>query len=598
MTRNKPSERRAWQGHRELEVKLAVPPAALQRLRRADTLARLPGIAPAGPARRQTLIATYWDTADHALEAAGMALRVRCEDGRPVMTLKADAKQAGLAVDRLEVNVPLPPAASAPTPPVPAPPLQVSVRPDADTAPRPDLPLAAEPLLEADPLREGAPLPEGDSPPEADRGPAPVLDLLPDPALRRRLRKLLGSRPLVPRWQTRIERLSRVYAGPRGSRFEVALDHGEIRAGGRSAPVSEIEFECQAGPPAAMLDAIRALALEVPARLTVLGKAERASLLETGRPPPAVRAGAMPDIRGLGPAAACAQALSACLHHIIANQPSILEARDPEGIHQMRIGIRRLRAAAGAFRPALGPSALDGPLACLRGLFPILGAARDLDVFVSETIPRLQAAASAPGAPRGLPPLAPLADAAGRERVRAWAEVVARLETRDVTLALIDIARAAAALQGVANAADAARDPAQDPQALKRLARRRLARRWKRLRAQGRHLQALDEGARHALRKRLKKLRYEVEVFAPLFGPHKIRPFVKALRRLQDGLGAMNDAAVAARLAQLAARRAGTPDAALAAGFTAGWTLARAASLERDIRKAWKRLECALWFRA
>jgi CHAD domain-containing protein len=53
---------------------------------------------------------------------------------------------------------------------------------------------------------------------------------------------------------------------------------------------------------------------------------------------------------------------------------------------------------------------------------------------------------------------------------------------------------------------------------------------------------------RHALRIRIKRLRYGCEFFAPCFPPGAVEPYLKALRGLQELLGKLNDIAVARRL--------------------------------------------------
>ena len=49
---------------------------------------------------------TYLDTGEGALGAARVAVRVRELDGRPLLTLKADAVRSGLASERLELEAP------------------------------------------------------------------------------------------------------------------------------------------------------------------------------------------------------------------------------------------------------------------------------------------------------------------------------------------------------------------------------------------------------------------------------------------------------------------------------------------------------------
>src|SRR3546814_12195228 len=69
----------------------------------------------------------------------------------------------------------------------------------------------------------------------------------------------------------------------------------------------------------------------------------------------------------------------------------VLRNRDIEGVHQMRVALRRLRSALSLFAPAL-PAALTDPLiAELRWLNGPLGRKRDIDVFLAETLVPLSA---------------------------------------------------------------------------------------------------------------------------------------------------------------------------------------------------------------
>src|SRR5262245_50073448 len=48
-----------------------------------------------------------------------------------------------------------------------------------------------------------------------------------------------------------------------------------------------------------------------------------------------------------------------CLRHIARNGPAVSFARDPEGVHQIRVGLRRLRAALTSFGPAFRTPAFE-----------------------------------------------------------------------------------------------------------------------------------------------------------------------------------------------------------------------------------------------
>ena len=89
---------------------------------------------------------------------------------------------------------------------------------------------------------------------------------------------------------------------------------------------------------------------------------------------------------------------------------------------------------------------------------------------------------------------------------------------------------------------------------------------------------------RHAFRIAAKKLRYATEFFAPWFPGKRARDYRRALTALQDVLGRMNDAAVAAALAAGLAGPS-TPVPALFTGWTLALTQAGLPSLERACRR-------------
>jgi CHAD domain-containing protein len=65
-----------------------------------------------------------------------------------------------------------------------------------------------------------------------------------------------------------------------------------------------------------------------------------------------------------------------------------------------------------------------------------------------------------------------------------------------------------------------------------------------------------DAGQRHAVRIRLKRLRYSCEFFAPAFAPRRVSAYVAALKELQDIFGELNDIAVGRRLLEVAGEEA------------------------------------------
>src|SRR5262249_21256965 len=95
--------------------------------------------------------------------------------------------------------------------------------------------------------------------------------------------------------------------------------------------------------------------------------------------------------RGMRVADAFREVVLAGLLHLLANQDCSAKG-DMEGIHQLRVALRRLRSALVLFKPHLQPRATSRFDVELRRLAIILGEARDWDVFCVETL----AAASPP----------------------------------------------------------------------------------------------------------------------------------------------------------------------------------------------------------
>ncbi len=118
-------------------------------------------------------------------------------------------------------------------------------------------------------------------------------------------------------------------------------------------------------------------------------------------------------------------------------------------------------------------------------------------------------------------------------------------------------------------------------QAFASAALRRLRRR---VRKSGDGIATQAPAERHAFRIAAKKLRYATEFFAPWFPGKRARDYRKALTALQDALGVMNDAAVAAALATELAGPS-TPAPALFTGWTLALTQAELPSLDRARRR-------------
>lgn len=218
------------------------------------------------------------------------------------------------------------------------------------------------------------------------------------------------------------------------------------------------------------------------------------------------------------PRAAFQAAARQALSQIEVRARAVLSADDPEDLHQLRVAMRRLRAALRAFKPILPAKKAKRLRGTLRALSPTLGAARDWDVLVQRL--------NARPAPR-------LAARAEKKRANARRKALDAIASRKFARLLAH----ASALE--------ARDTGAT---LRELGAASLERAHRRLMKEARGANWRDAAARHAVRIRVKRLRYSCEFFAPAFPGEGCESAVAALKALQEILGELNDIAVGRRL--------------------------------------------------
>ncbi|MEO5696189.1 MAG: CHAD domain-containing protein [Burkholderiaceae bacterium] len=450
-------------------------------------------VAGRGVHPRLRLQAAYHDTIERRLAVAGLALRMRREGRRWVQTLKGGTADG---MTRMEHNVPLGAAAIAPV---------------------------------CDPARHAS---------------TPVGQAL--------LACLEGAGALVVLYRTDILRRTRALRTAHG-RVELAFDNGRIHAANRQIDVRELEIELLAGSPQAVLDTALRWLPRFGLWLDTRSKAERGDLLARGEvvAPPRLAS----PVR-LAPAMSAAMAwrtvLRSCAEQITANASQIAAgASGPEHVHQLRIGLRRLRSAVSLFgdgddgdRARLGSAAA--------ALFRSLGSARDAAVLEGDLAVELRAvmrgagvaveAASLPSAPDAPMP----------------AQIVRQ---PDCQILLLDLIAAASQADVDASSPDAC--------PLRQHAARRLNQWHREMVADLDRFAELDDASRHRLRKRAKRLRYAAEFCAALFERKAVRRYLRALRALQDRLGALSDVVMA--IESITAR----PERDAQAMFALGWFTAR-----------------------
>ena len=323
------------------------------------------------------------------------------------------------------------------------------------------------------------------------------------------------------------------------SRVELALDEGHIRAGLYSSPLAEVELELKNGSIGDLFKTARTVAQLVPARLALKAKSQQGYDLITDQPTASVPAAKI-VLPAKATLATAFQAVGrSTLHHIAANESAVL-AGLPEGIHQMRVGVRRLRAAIWVFSDLLRCKQTESIRTDLKWLAGKLGSVRDLDVFLATQVKRLETAD---------PPIAGLGDLVAeldyRRAVAAEAAKAAVASSR-YRLLILD------ALAWIEDGAWLKLRPELRNRRIKPFAADLFDRRIAKARKRARNIGKLGVHARHKLRIAMKKLRYSIYFFESLFGGHASKKalagFKECLGSLQDNLGALNDIAVHQRL--------------------------------------------------
>lgn len=360
--------------------------------------------------------------------------------------------------------------------------------------------------------------------------------------------KLRG--PLEPLFETRVARLE--FSLEHGnSEIRLALDEGEIHTGDSSAPICEVELELARGSRADLYRLAAALQAQVPLDLSYRTKSARGYSL-VGAPDAGFGKAGNPHLRSDMSIADTFRALAHdCLRHIGENRDGVAR-RDPEALHQIRIGIRRLRSVLSLFRDLVNDRQANELRAELKWLQAETGLARDLDVFLSEIMAPVRAQY-----PREPAVVRMHQHLRTRRRSAYSAARTAILSPRFRALTL----RFAAWIEGGdwrANA-DALTRARQDAP-IEMYAAERLGRLHRKVRKHGRRLRAYDQAGRHRLRLQVKKLRYAAEFLAALASDKKSQKRAQAmivvLKCLQDKLGGLNDIGVRRSLADEMAGKA------------------------------------------
>jgi triphosphatase len=503
----------------EVELKLVLDPKFKAALLRHPLLNGQSASKP----HDVTVADTYYDTADLRLRQSDIGLRVRRVNGGWVQTIKAGATVHGGMHIRNEWESPVSGAA-----------------------------------------------------PELER----LRDVVDDKHTRRNVRDAaVRGRGLEPIFTTSVKRTAWELHGDGEDHIECAIDQGRVECRGKHSLINEIELELKSGNPTHLFDLALALQKDIPLQIGNRSKADRGYALLQAAPPAAVKAVPLQLSASMSAERAFQDIACNTLAHIEDNADGVASGDDVESLHQMRVGMRRLRSALGMYRRLLHlPEDLQTELDWLANE---LGEARDWDVLAGATLPSLA---------KHLPDLACIegvrqvaAEQAKQHHIAAAAAVSSARYTR----LMLGIHRWVQAMGWHDDAATMATAAKPLGQPVAKLACAILRRDQRRLRTRARKLDEASTEARHRVRIAAKKTRYAAEFFASLFADRTVGPYLKALTRLQDKLGYLNDAAVAASL--LTGVAASRPELAESVGFVKGYLAAQSRVDDRQLLRLWRR---------
>src|SRR6476661_4460705 len=182
------------------------------------------------------------------------------------------------------------------------------------------------------------------------------------------LRDVISPSALKPRFRTRFSRISHQFAND-SCITRASFDGGCIEATGRSELISEVEFKLKGGRLNSYTQECVSFLAEVPAALLIESKAARGYRLAAGELPHGFQ-------------------------HFLDNYPAVTLAAEPEGIHQMRVAVRRLLSAIRMFAPVVRLEDTSGLFQALKTIFTQLGGVREVTCSSRRRFSRLPQRAS------------------------------------------------------------------------------------------------------------------------------------------------------------------------------------------------------------
>ena len=394
--------------------------------------------------------------------------------------------------------------------------------------------------------------------------------------------------PLRPVFETRLNRL-RVSREHKTGLVESVFDEGHILAAGRSREISEVEHELRDGKSSALATACIEFLDRSPCAIAVEGKAARGYRLWLGGEAVPVFQKRLRVESEMPIPEAVYRILTHNFAHALANLPALADTGVPASIHQMRVGLRRLRSTIYAFTPVLATAGTRNLIVGTKRIFALLGDVRDADVFVSETLPSIPPSVL-PARGRRL-----LAKLVAAHRAEALLRLQASLAGDEFARLVVEI-----------DAWIEDGDWLSSARPIDRLLADRPIAEFASSRLQGMHRKFVKLGRRaanagkledwHKVRIMAKKLRYSGEPLLAALRDEVDLNYAKSLGRLQETLGHINDShSVRAFLDRVRPAVPTRSRAAFAeaAAYCIGWGAASAKAASKTVGDGWRAFEAA-----
>jgi CHAD domain-containing protein len=341
-----------------------------------------------------------------------------------------------------------------------------------------------------------------------------------------------AKKPLLTVLRLRIQRRDLLLESTAGPAARLVLDRFSP-PGPKARPKIHLSVRIPPGADPAAGGHIRVLLRDRAGLSEAPGDLLTTALRLAGRPEPGALSPLARPVRPEDPVGAAARKIVALQAHRLSLQaPWALRDLHPEFVHDARVATRRLRTVLRLLGPSLGPRRAESLRLELAWAGRLLGAVRDLDVFLEDL--RVMERRL----PEGMALPTPLLDRLARERSEAMEAMAAGLSGRRFASLLNRLAHLAAT--------PVPKGPRGAPPAAAEAAPLLLRRAEKRARKAGRVLRpGSPAGECHRLRILFKRLRYTGEFFEEALG-EEMEGYLKAVVNLQDTLGAHQDSVVGA----------------------------------------------------